>query len=246
MARNWDYSRHAEAYDKRPDYNEKAINSLVKLTCCSPEHLIADVGAGTGKLTKILLKHSLTVHAVEPNDKMRHRGVNNTKEQNVLWSVGLGESTGLPRNSYHAVLFGSSFNVVDQSQALKEVSRILVPKGWFGCLWNHRDLENDLQKRIEAIIHDFIPDFDYGKRRQDPTPVIEKSRHFGEVQKIEERYGVKMQKDDIIDAWKSHATLYRQANGKFDQIIRSISKELILDTYLVPYITRIWFAQAIQ
>ena len=55
-----------------------------------------------------------------------------------------------------------------------------------------------------------------------------------------------MQKDDIIDAWKSHATLYRQANGKFDQIIRSISKELILDTYLVPYITRIWFAQAIQ
>jgi hypothetical protein len=52
-----------------------------------------------------------------------------------------------------------------------------------------------------------------------------------------------MKKTTIVDAWKSHDTLYRQSNGKFDDIINNISECLNAEEYLVPYFTRIWFAK---
>ena len=54
--------------------------------------------------------------------------------------------------SYHMTTFGSSFNVCDRQKALIESKRILVHRGWFACMWNHRDLEDPLQKEIESII----------------------------------------------------------------------------------------------
>ena len=49
--------------------------------------------------------------------------------------------------------------------------------------------------------------------------------------------------DDIIDAWRSHATLARQAKDSFDFVIKEIEKDLIEEEIEVPYTTRIWFSQ---
>ena len=241
----WDYSDRAYTYDKRADYSAFAINSLIQKTIQAKTLPVADIGAGTGKLTKMILRHSLRVNAVEPNTNMRAIGIENTKGQNVTWIEGLGEATGLLDNSVQAAFFGSSFNVVDQNKALKEVARILIPNGWFACMWNHRDLSDSLQKKIEEIIHKFVPDFDYGKRRQDPTKVIDGSNLFGKVEKIEERFVVSMNRIDIIDAWKSHGTLHRQSSDNFDRVIEAISKELTSEVYKIPYFTRIWFSKSL-
>jgi ubiquinone/menaquinone biosynthesis C-methylase UbiE len=124
---DWDYTQHASHYDKRADYSPEAIAALLQATACAPSKPVAEVGAGTGKLTKELLRHGLTVSAVEPNEAMRTIGIHNTRGKAVTWSVGTGEATGLPDGRSHAVFFGSSFNVVGQSQALREVARILDP-----------------------------------------------------------------------------------------------------------------------
>ena len=246
MRTDWDYSDRAATYDKRADYSLEAITKVLKLTECSNTTLVADIGAGTGKLTKALAAHSLTVHAVEPNDNMRTYGKKNTTNMGVKWSEGIAEDTKLEKNRYHAAFFGSSFNVTDQVRALKEVDRILAPQGWFVCMWNHRDLNDPIQKRLEYIIHSYLPSYDYGARRQDPTDVIESSGYFKPAQKIECRFTTMMSKCDIIGAWKSHDTLFRQSDGKFDQIIETMEEALTDDTILVPYFTRIWFAQAIH
>ena len=129
LAVAWDYTDHASHYDKRADYSQEAIDGLLKATHCDASTPVAEVGAGTGKLTKELLKRGLTVRSVEPNDAMRAYGIKNTAGQKVTWSVGTGESTGLATNSAHAVFFGSSFNVVDQRRTLAEVARVRTPKG---------------------------------------------------------------------------------------------------------------------
>lgn len=52
--------------------------------------------------------------------------------------------------------------------------------------------------------------------------------------------------DDALEAWKSHATLQRQAGTKFDAIIDDISKTLYASNQQiipVPYTTRLWIAQ---
>ena len=247
---SWDYTDHAAHYDKRADYSYDAISNLLREIGATPSTPIAEVGAGTGKLTKELLKHGLTVRSVEPNDAMRTIGIQNTKGGSVTWSVGTGEATGLATKSAYAVLFGSSFNVVDQRLTLVEVARVLQFKGWFACMWNHRDLDDPIQQRIEAIIKASIPDYSYGLRRENPTSVIEASGLFSAVRWIEGRFVWKMSAEDIIVAWKSHATLKRQAgsDAAFDKIIANISSYLdglpkLID---VPYTTRIYFAQGLK
>jgi ubiquinone/menaquinone biosynthesis C-methylase UbiE len=244
---DWDYTAHAAHYDKRADYSHDAIEDLLAATGCAPTRPVAEIGAGTGKLTKELLQHGLTVAAVEPNDSMRKIGIRNTRGKSVSWSVGRGEATGLPPKAFHAAFFGSSFNVVDQTSTLSEVRRILLPGGWFACLWNHRNLDDPVQQRIETIIKSFIPAYSYGSRREDPTNIIDGSGYFSPVKSMERSFEWEMPKSDIIEAWRSHATLKRQAGSDagFDRIIAQISKYLasfpeIID---VPYTTRVYFAQ---
>jgi ubiquinone/menaquinone biosynthesis C-methylase UbiE len=247
---DWDYTEHASHYDKRADYSYDAIRDLLTATGCTSQTPVADIGAGTGKLTKELLKHGLTVKSIEPNDAMRAIGIRNTQGRPATWSVGTGESTGLPTSSVHAAFFGSSFNVVDQTAALSEVARILSPFGWFACMWNHRSLVDPIQQNIESIIKSYIPGYTYGLRREDPTSVINSSGQFSPAQSIERTFEWEMLASDIVVAWKSHATLRRQAGSDalFEAIITDISKYLssLPTTIKVPYTTRIYFGQLLK
>lgn len=96
MKTAWDYTDRARYYDKRADYAPEAIRALLDLVQPAPAVPVADIGAGTGKLTKELLSRGLTVLAIEPNDEMRRIGGSNTVGGRVTWHEGTGEATGLP------------------------------------------------------------------------------------------------------------------------------------------------------
>jgi ubiquinone/menaquinone biosynthesis C-methylase UbiE len=239
----WDYSALAAHYDSRADYAASALDRALTGMGLSRGDRVADVGAGTGKLARPLAERGLAVNAVEPNDEMRSRGVRNTRGLPVTWREGTGEQTGLDAGSVKAVTFGSSFNVVDQRAALREARRIVEPRGWFCCLWNHRDLDDPLQGRIEAIIRRAIADYDYGSRREDPTPVLTLSGLFEGVQPFSAGFQVQMSRAAAIDAWRSHGTLARQAGARFPEIVDAIAAELDDDVVSVAYTTRGWYAR---
>jgi ubiquinone/menaquinone biosynthesis C-methylase UbiE len=240
----WDYTDRAADYDKRADYSKQAVETVLQKTGAAPGKPVADIGAGTGKLTKLLASNGLTVRAVEPNDAMMAFGVKNTEGLSVTWTKGVGEKTGLPGSSVHAAFFGSSFNVLDQKATLLEVRRILVPEGYFVCMWNHRDLSDPLQNEIEGVIQQMIPDYNYGSRREDPTAIINASKLFGQVSYLEHTFKVEIPSNIFFEGWKSHATLERQAGPKFASVLKRIQE--LLKPYKVvdvPYTTRIWFAR---
>jgi ubiquinone/menaquinone biosynthesis C-methylase UbiE len=243
----WDYTKHAASYDKRADYSSSAVQKVLGAMGAEPWKVIADVGAGTGKLSCLLGKLGHVVRAVEPNDAMRSFGIKNSEGMPIFWTKGTGEQTGLPDSCATAVFFGSSFNVVDQPAALKETVRVLIPGGWFSCMWNHRSLEDPIQSEIEALIKKEVPDYNYGTRRQDPTGAIKQSGLFKEVSFAEDTFQVQMPVKDFVAGWESHATLERQAGPKFRAIISQIEKLLQRhDAIQVPYTTRIWYARAIS
>lgn len=250
MKVEWDYTDLANAYLKRPDYSEEAINKMLELSNVNIGDCICDVGAGAAHLTLMLAKSNLdlNIFAVEPNDAMRNNGIIKTKDyKNVQWFEGTGEETRMESNKFDLVTFGSSFNVCDRQKALNETSRILKEKGWFACMWNHRNLDDTLQQSIENIIKKYIPEYSYGTRREDQTDVINESNLFSEVHKIEGIVNHKILAADFIEGWKSHGTVYRQSPKIFDSIVNDI-KELVLTKnheYIeVPYTTRIWLAQS--
>lgn len=208
---------------------------------------VCDVGAGAAHLTIELAKHDLQVNAVEPNDAMRANGIKRTAQYpKVQWSEGVGEHTGMEADTFDLVTFGSSFNVCNRLEALKETNRILKSGGWFACMWNHRDLEDPLQQKIENVIKENIEHYSYGTRREDQTKIIEESGLFKEVHFISGKVKHQMNAEDFIEGWKSHGTVYRQKPEVFEKIIadiRSVVEALGKEVIEVPYTTRIWMAQ---
>ena len=225
MLTDWNYTELAEAYLKRPSYAPEVIQKLISTSRMTEGMRCCDVGAGVGHLTKMLAEMGLLVTAVEPNDRMRELGIEQTKSYpQVSWHEGTGEVTGQNNDTYDLVTFGSSFNVMNQQKALIETHRILKKTGWFACLWNHRDLHDPTQAGIERIIKNSVKDFDYGSRRQDQTAVIDKSGLFGVVEEIEGTIIHSQFVEDIIEAWRSHATLQRQSGCAFPNVIAQISE----------------------
>ena len=250
MKTTWDYTDLAEAYLKRPEYSASAIHDMLSLATVSEGARVCDIGAGVGHLTVALAERKLKVVAVEPNNAMRKLGMERTREfEGVSWIEANAENTNQDDQAFDMVTFGSSFNVVDHVKALKETHRILKPHKWFACMWNHRDLENPIQSDLEKIISDNIPDYNYGTRREDQTATIEQSRLFDQVQKIEGHVQHKVGLSDYIEAWRSHATLQRQAGDRFEAILKQIDNYLtgLGENFIdIPYTTRIWVALKIE
>ncbi|WP_085647042.1 MULTISPECIES: class I SAM-dependent methyltransferase [unclassified Pseudomonas] len=247
MKTEWDYTTLADAYLKRPDYADAAIDAMLSIAGAEQGDKFCDVGAGVAHLTLMLAARGLDVTAVEPNDAMRANGVKRTAElSNVKWHEGTGEATGQTTQAFDMVTFGSSFNVCDRQQALKETARILKPRGWFACMWNHRNLEDPIQARIEAIIKDRVPGYGYGTRREDQTAVIDASELFGPVVHLDARVIHEQSIEECLEAWRSHATLERQAGANFHEVISAIDdylKGLKTPSIQIPYSTNIWVAQ---
>lgn len=247
MKTEWDYTSLADAYLNRPDYAKSALEKIFKIADLESGDRVCDVGAGVAHLTLPLVEYGCIVDAVEPNDAMRANGQKRTANlPQVHWYEGTGENTGRPAGKYDLVTFGSSFNVCDRSKALEETWRILKPGKWFACLWNHRDLENPVQQEIENIIAKAIPGYVYGTRREDQKSVIEASGLFDDVRVVEGKIIWEQPVNEIVNAWKSHATLQRQAGNKFDVIVSQIEKylnSLNIQSIEVPYTTRAWVAR---
>ncbi len=247
MKTEWDYTDLAEAYLKRPDYAQTAIDGMLETAGVKPGDAVCDVGAGVAHLTLKLAAYGLDVCAVEPNDAMRRNGVIRTEQyKNVHWFEGVGENTGMEDSKFDLVTFGSSFNVCDRQEALKESKRILKKEGWFACMWNHRNLEDPLQKEIEEILRSRIESYEYGTRREDQTEVINQCGLFGDVVYIEGIVVHDMLAEDFIEGWKSHGTVQRQSKDKFQFIneeIRRVVEAKGAKYIQVPYTTRIWMAQ---
>ena len=163
----WDYTQHAQFYAFRPNYAQKAVDLLFALVKGEKSNIkVADIGAGTGNLTKMLLEKGAEVYAVEPNDAMREIGIACTQDQKVTWIRATGLENGLESGAFDWVTFGSSFNVMDRDLALKESHRLLKKEGYFSCLWNHRNLKDEIQTTAENLIKEILPQYTRGVRRE--------------------------------------------------------------------------------
>jgi SAM-dependent methyltransferase len=128
----------AEYAEHRPDYPADAVRWCVAPTGRAVAGLrVLDLGAGTGKLTAVLVGLGADVTAVEPDQDM----LVELRRQlpSVRTKHGPAEAIPLPDGSVDAVLCGQSMHWFDLSRALPEIARVLVPGGVLGAMWNSDD-----------------------------------------------------------------------------------------------------------
>lgn len=246
----------AKEYINRPGYSEHVLGLLAKHVGAnlSTDFLVADVGAGTGKLTENLANLKLNIISIEPNDAMRQEGIEQTKELGIKWQKGSGEETGLPTASANWILMGSSFHWVDTKKGLNEFHRALKPNGFFTAIWNPRDIEeNELHKKIEAQIYEIAPEINRVSSGSNKytTHLYEdlvSTGQFKDVIFVEAKHTITMSQDRYLGAWRSVNDIQVQAGPeRFQSILSMIQDEIKhLDEVLVPYRTRSWTAQRVS
>lgn len=248
----WDYTKHAKFYSYRPNYAPKSIDMLVRLANGGGGNplKVADIGAGTGNLSIMLLERGCEVVSVEPNDAMREIGIERTKGQKIEWVRATGIDSTLKAGEFDWVTFGSSFNVMDRNEALGEAHRLLKKGSYFSCMWNHRDLNDPVQKIAEDTIVEFVPNYTRGTRREDQRPVIESRKDlFDNIIYLEEDFYFHQSIENYINAWKSVKNPYwdlEKPEGVelFEKIAAKITERLPKE-FDIKYTTRCWSAKKI-
>jgi SAM-dependent methyltransferase len=129
----------------RPEYPPAVIGALMAETGLSAGDPVADLAAGTGKLTRALAAAGLDVVGIEPLAAMRDVlagivGANRAVE-------GVAEAIPLPDGSQRAVTVADGFHWFDGERALADIARVLAPGGslallatipdWSGASWSH-------------------------------------------------------------------------------------------------------------
>lgn len=145
------FAAAAEAYERgRPDYPAAAVAAIVDRLGLRPGRTVLDLAAGTGKLTRLLVPSGANVLAVEPVREMREELERRVRGVAVLG--GSAERIPLTDGYLDAVSVGQAFHWFRADEALREIHRVLRPRGGLALIWNARDERNELQAALSEII----------------------------------------------------------------------------------------------
>jgi SAM-dependent methyltransferase len=128
----------AEAYERsRPDYPSEAIDRLIQELELTRSCRALDLGAGTGKLTRLLQPTGATLVAVEPVEAMR--GAFASVLPQVRLVGGVAEALPFADETFDAVVCAQAFHWFDGDRAIPAIYRVLKRWGRLGLVWNVRD-----------------------------------------------------------------------------------------------------------
>lgn len=132
------FAEAAPAYARgRPSYPDAAIAALSRGLGLTAGDRVADLGAGTGALTRLLVQRGMQVTAVEPVAAMRAAL---TGTAGVLPVDATAESTGLPAAGVCAAVAGQAWHWFQGPAVLTEAARITAADGGLGTVRNEMDL----------------------------------------------------------------------------------------------------------
>ncbi|WP_437924366.1 class I SAM-dependent methyltransferase [Sorangium sp. So ce291] len=145
------YATAADAYEKgRPDYPRAAIELLLDSLRIDAASTVLDLGAGTGKLTRLLAPTGARLLALEPVEGMRRKLGQMVPSAALL--DGVAEAIPLPDTSVDAAVAAQSFHWFHGDLALAEIHRVLRPRRRLALLFNLRDERVDWVARISHIL----------------------------------------------------------------------------------------------
>jgi SAM-dependent methyltransferase len=144
------FARASDAYERgRPGFADEVVGFLRHELRLGPGVRLLELGAGTGKLTRLLAPLGPQILVVEPVEEMLARLREHVPQAQRVG--GTAEAVELPGGSVDAIVAAQAFHWFDAPVALREMHRVLRPDGRVGLVWNRRDESEDWVAQLSAL-----------------------------------------------------------------------------------------------
>lgn len=227
----------AEEYERtRPDYPD-AVLDLVPVDEAS---VVADIGAGTGKLTRVLARRYRRVIAVEPLDRMRAILARVVPDAEAR--VGTAEALPLADGVMDAVFAAQAFHWFDADRALPEIARVLRPGGVLAVVWNGH--EESRANPLPAAYLDYLETLhaDAELRRNPPPPCGEVIARgpFGDAHEAAIPHDHVIDRQGLLD--NARTVSWIATHPDRERALRRIADLLPEGTFVVPNLAHVVWA----
>jgi SAM-dependent methyltransferase len=236
----------AHAYERsRPDYPAEAIDRLTQELEIERRSLVLDLGAGTGKLTRLLIPTGARVVALEPVEAMRLRFTEILAGVPVVG--GMAEALPFPDETFDAVVAAQAFHWFQADRALAEVSRVLRPWGRLGLLWNVRNETVPWVKELTRIIepHEARAPREHWKTWRES---FSRSDHFGTLHQRRFQHEQRLGAEGLVERVASMSFIAslpaEERDSVFGQVRHLAASHPDLagrEEFALPYITDLYW-----
>lgn len=220
----------AEAYDRaRPSYPADALAWLVQ----GEKMRVLELGAGTGKLTELLVAAGHDVIATDPLPEM----LDQLKRRipGVATAVATAERIPLASRSVDVIVCAQAFHWFDHDVALPEIARVLRPGGTLALVWNMRDEGIPWVRKLGTVIG--------SEDREDLVAPLEKCEYFGPVEDGEFRFWQTIRRPELFDLVRSRSYVALLSDAEREDVLTRVGD--LYDDYgrgpdgmQLPYLTR--------
>jgi SAM-dependent methyltransferase len=236
------FAAQADSYARgRPSYGADTVMALEKLIGTGPGW-VADVGAGTGALSRLLAERGHAVLAVEPVAAMlEHCPPASTRLRAV------GGALPLAPGSVRAITVATAFHWFSTAEALSEFRRCLRPGGVLVLLWNDRDTRVPWVARQTELVDEHAGDAPRFRSMR-WRAVVDAHPGFQETAYLERPNPTPTTRAGLVDRVMS--TSFVGALGHAEAAaIRGQAEELaatLPEQFDYPYVTRVWAYEAVS
>lgn len=225
------FSAVAGSYDRaRPSYPPDAAAWLVG----AERSTVVELGAGTGKLTELLVAAGHEVIATDPLPEMLAHL--RTRVPGARAAVATAERIPVASRSVDVVVCAQSFHWFDHPAALPEIARVLKPGGVLALVWNTRDEGIPWVRKLGAIIGS-------PENAADLAAPAGESAHFGWLEQQEFRFWQSLRRDDLFDLVRSRSYVALLDEPEREELLARVGA--LYDDYgrgpdgmQLPYVTR--------
>lgn len=219
------FTGKAQGYEKyRPSYPGELLDYLYGEAGFSPESTIADIGAGTGLFSRLLLEKGSRVLCVEPNEDMRAVAWEKLQRYERCEFINApAEHTLLDDCSVDFITAAQSFHWFAPEAFQAECRRILRPGGKAVLIWNSREKDDELVKETYRLCQMICPEF-RGFSGGEETP--ERYEHFFRDGKYEQREfhnDLALNLKEFLGRYLSASYAPTRESGNYNEFVKALT-----------------------
>lgn len=233
----------------RPSYPKSILKMLEERYGFRSTMTVADIGCGTGILSRVFLDNGNQVYCVDPNDEMLATAKRELYQYDKAVIInGLAERTGLKDKSINIIVAGQAFHWFNADCAKVEFKRILTDPFLVALIWNDRDNRYGFTSEYERIVSIYSKNYRGTGSTAIPIDIItrffEMSYDYYEYKNSQE-----LDLEGVKGRYLSNSYSLNVTDKRFPEAINALNKAFekynIKGKVSIEYITKIFIGKLV-